>query len=235
MGAITLDDARDEVRYALGGFGATADQLADDRVDRWLRWAQLHAGRPAIYPHRELATSGTFVLAASTPGYAFSTFATDTDNVQAIRKVFNESRGRRLRPTSHRQYLEGSRTGDGALQTGSPERYAVDGGTLYVLSAPSATYAGDTMRVFFYRKPTALSAVGAMSELGEDWDEVIVAGALWRGFRALGVPERAELAKLEFGQLANEVANRLLLDHLEDHDGRTFEVEIEDYQEPTVA
>ena len=232
MGAMSLIDMEDEVRFTVGGFGAGADQLTPARVDLWLRWALLHVGRPAVYPHRELMTSGTFVLAADVPSYAFSGFGTSTDNVQAIRRVYNESKGHRLTPMSHRQYLEASRTGGGTIVTGQPQQYAPDGGSLFIYPAPTATFSGNTVRVFFYRKPIALAAAPAI-ELAEDWDEVVVAGAVWRGFRALGVPERAELAKLEFGQLINEVYDRLAIEHIEDHDGRSFEVEILDHQEVT--
>lgn len=232
MGAATLVEMEEEVRFTVGGYGTGTDQLPNTRVDRWLRWALLHVGRPGTYPHRELMTSATFALVASDPDYALASFGTSTDDVQAIRRVHNESRGRRLLPMSHRQYLDAARTGGGALVTGEPEQYAVDGANLFVYPAPTATYAGNTIRVFFYRKPVALAANPAI-ELAEDWDEIVIAGAIWRGFRALGIPERAELAKIEFGQLINEVVDRLAIEHVEDHDGRSFEVELHDLQEVT--
>jgi len=233
MGVATLQALRDELRFGVGGFLATADELPDPRVDRWLGWALLHVSRPSIYSHRELMTSGTFALVASTPSYTLASFGTTTDNVQAIRRVHYETRGHRLRPMSHRQYLEAARRADGTVVTGEPQQYAIDGPSLYVSPAASANFLG-TVRVFFFRKPTALAAAGAATELAEDWDEVILAGGVWRAFRALNVADRAELAKLNFGQLVNEVRDRLREDAQQDHDGHTFEVENLDYQENPV-
>lgn len=230
MGAATLQDLRDELRFAVGGYQSSATELPDTRVDRWLRWAQLHVARPAIYPHRELMTSGTFMLVTSQAPYPFTGFGTSVDNVQAIRRIHYETRGHRLRPMSHRQYLEAARNQSGVLNTGEPQSYAVEGSNLYVEPAPSSTYNGGTVRVFFFRKPVALAASPA-TELAEDWDEVILQGGVWRAFKALNVADRAEIAKIEFGQLINEVRDRLREDAQQDHDGHSFEVETLDYQE----
>lgn len=233
MGAASLQNLRDELRYTVGGYLSGTDELPDARVDRWLGWALLHVARPAIYPHRELMTSGTLTLVTSQAPYPFTGFGTSVDNVQAIRKVYYETRGHRLRPMSHRQYLESARTGAGAIIEGEPLQYTVEGTNLYVYPAPSSAYNGGTVRVFFFGKATALAAAPATT-LAEDWDEVILQGGVWRAFRALNVADRAEIAKIEFGQLINEVRDRLREDAQQDHDGHTFEVETLDYQENPV-
>jgi hypothetical protein len=229
MGALSLQTMRDDLRYIVGGY--TSTELSDTLVDRWLRFAYLHVARPAIYQHRELLTSGTVPLVTSDRDYTFTAFGTSTDNVQAIKLVVNETRGQRLRPLSLRQIEERARPG-GTLLTGRPTHYAAEGSNLYVLPAPNATHNGDTVRVWFWRKPVALAASPA-SELAEDWDEVIVVGATWRAWRYLNLADRAELAKAEFGQLANEVADRLRADMQEDAADRRIEVELDDYQQPS--
>jgi hypothetical protein len=227
MGAQTLQSMRDDVRFVAGGYDSTV--LSDTVVDRWLRWAQLHVSRPNVYEHRELFTSGTATLATSTRTYAFTTFGTTTDNVQAVALVVNETRGNRLRPLSLRQLEEASRSGS-TLIAGRPTHYSLVGNTMYVYPTPNAAHNGDSVRVWFWRKPTALAASPA-SELAEEWDEVIVAGATWRAFRYLNLQDRAEVAKAEFGQLINEVGDRLRADMQHDAADRRFDVEVHDYQQ----
>lgn len=228
MGAMTLTQMEDDVRFVLGGY--TLDVLSNTIVDRWLRWSLLMVGRPSMYEHRELFGSGTLALATGDRDYAFSTFGTSSDNVQSVALVVNESRGQRLKPVSLRQMEEIARTGNGVVTTGRPSHYMLAGTLLYLYPAPNATHNGDTVRVWFWRKPVALAASPA-HELAEDWDEVIVAGATWRGFRYLNLQDRAEIAKVEFGQLANDVASRLRNDMRDDMADRGFDVQVVDYQQ----
>lgn len=226
MGVMTLAQMRDDVRHIIGGL--TSAEASDTLVDRWLRWAYLHVSQTAVYQHRELLTNGTAVLATSDPDYTFASFGTSTDNVRAIKLVFNETRGRTLLPMSLRQYGERARPG-GSLLEGEPTHYCAEAGTaLLVWPAPSSTYNGDTLLVWFWKKPAALAPSPA-SELAEEWDEVIVQGAVWRGFRYRNQMDRAEVAKAEFGQLANEIADRLREDAREDMQ-RRLDVELVDYQ-----
>lgn len=227
MGAQTLQQMLDDVRFIAGGYDSTV--LSDVIVTRWLRWAQLHVARPGVYEHRELFTSGTIPLVTNDRDYAFTVFGTTTDNVQAVALVVNETRGQRLHPLSLRQLEERSRSG-ATVSAGYPTHYALVGATLYTFPAPSATHNGDTVRVWFWRKPTALAASPA-SELGEEWDEVIVAGALWRAFRYLNLQDRAEIAKVEFSQLVNDVGDRLRADMQQDNADRHFDVMVHDYQQ----
>lgn len=231
MGTMTLVELEDDVRLVAGGYDSTV--MANTRVDRWLRWAQLHISRPNVYEHRELFTSGTIPLVTADRDYAFTVFGTTTDNVNAVALVVNETRGQRLHPLSLRQLEERARPGSGTLQSGRPSHYALVGATLYTYPAPSATHNGDTVRVWFWRKPAALAANPA-SELAEEWDEVIVAGAVWRAFRYLNLQDRAEVAKVEFGQLINEVGDRLRADMQHDNADRYFDVHIHDYQQEPI-
>ena len=226
MGAMTLVQMEDDVRWQLGGYDST--QISNTAADRWLRWAYLHVSRPNIYEHRELLTSATVPLVTSDRDYTLASFATTTDSVNAVALVMNETRGNRLLPMSLRQIEERARPG-GTLMVGRPSHYAIIGPTLYVYPAPNSTHNADSVRVWYYRKPAALAASPA-SELAEEWDEVIVTGALWRGFRYLNLQDRAEVAKVEFGQLINEVGDRLRADMQQDAADRRFEVETLDYQ-----
>ena len=51
-------------------------------------------------------------------------------------------------------------------------------------------------------RPTQL-VDGQQTLLPANWDEVIIQGAVWRGFKATGDLARAELAKVDFDALIN--------------------------------
>lgn len=233
MGTLTLQQLRDEARFQLGG--RTIDDLPDTRIDIWLDWAYKHIARPGIFPHRSLLASGTLTLVQSDPEYAFTDLSSVTANSQvvAIRGVINETQGYRLRPRTIRQLDEVRLDSSGSPRESSrPILYAVESTNLLLHPAPNGTAAGDTIRVRYWAEIGTLATSGAASTLPNDWDEVIVQGATWRGFRALQIPDRAELAKIEFGQLINEVSDRLRLDALEE---KHFETEVDIEQHMRVS
>jgi hypothetical protein len=221
---------RDETRFWLGGRQSDDEGMTDARVDLFLNWAYRHISRPTIFPHRELQSSTTFTFTTSDGDYAFvaDIGLTAASNLVAIRDLVNESQGNRLEPRSIRQLDEFRFDAAGSLIEGRPELYALDGTTLYVYPAPSSSYNGDTVRLRYWAEIAALASSGAASTLATDWDEVIIQGAVWRGWKALNQPERAEIAKVEFGQLTNEVTDRLSLD-VEDR-GWEFDVEMQPWQ-----
>ena len=227
MGSLTLAEMREELRFTLGG-RSSAD-LPNTNVDRWLTWSYHHISQPTVYPHRELLTNGTTTLATDDRDIPFTDFSSVTNNedVVAVRSLINETHNRRLVPRARWQIEEKARDRDGTVFSGEPVEYAVDDETIYLYRAPSSTYNGDTIRLHHWRPPVALTSSGAASELATIWDEVIVQGGVWRGWRALDVPDRSELAKVEFATLVNEVTNRLALDVSEDwHRAQAVEIEV---------
>jgi hypothetical protein len=138
-----------------------------------------------------------------------------------------------------RQRLRGSfdiRTTDQAAQgQGRPTRYGIwgqtagdEGGQVLNLDRrPSATDAGRVLLVRGYRVPDTLTVDTAVTSLGTLWDEVIILGATWRGFRELNENARAEVARQNFGLLMAEQQEARRLD-AEDWGGG-FEVDLTYY------
>jgi hypothetical protein len=89
------------------------------------------------------------------------------------------------------------------LQPGIPSRYAVRGDLLFVNTL--GQNATDQIFMVYYRYPPNLVADGDLTALKGVWDEVILLGARWRGWRELGMMEQAELAKQDFAQMINEI------------------------------
>lgn len=80
---------------------------------------------------------------------------------------------------------------------GVPARYARFSDRVLFDSAPTSPV---TFRLWVYRYPPQLDALVPDAEpiLPEQWHEVILLGALWRGFESLMEPDRAEEAKRQF-------------------------------------
>lgn len=87
--------------------------------------------------------------------------------------------------------------GESFSSLGTPGKFARRGNHLILSPTPdSAIY----FRLWYYRYPTALSAdfLDRECELDDQWHEVVVQGALARGFESLLEPDRAAEAQAKF-------------------------------------
>ena len=89
-------------------------------------------------------------------------------------------------------------------QIGTPQKYARHGNRILFDVAPAVRTA---FRAFVYKFPAQLreSEPNRETDLPDQWDEVVVQGAVWRGFEALMEPERAMEA---FEQFKSAATNR---------------------------
>lgn len=101
---------------------------------------------------------------------------------------------------------------DAMTVTGVPSEFARYGGNLVLTPTPAEEY---TYRVYIYKFPTPLdvSTPTEQTILPDTWDEVIVIGAMWRGYQKLMEPERAHQAQQHY--LA-EISNRVESHFMED-------------------
>lgn len=83
------------------------------------------------------------------------------------------------------------------MTLGAPGRYARHGDRILFDSAPEEALA---LRLWVYRYPRQLSATepSEATVLPDQWDEVVLLGALWRGFESLMEPDRAMEAKEQY-------------------------------------
>lgn len=93
-----------------------------------------------------------------------------------------------------------------------PSEYARHGDSILFNMAINETLA---VRGWYYKHPTALVATSpaVICELPLNWHEVIVLGAVYRGFEKLMEPERAIEARAQY---VEEAANRLTEQELDD-------------------
>lgn len=215
MGTMNLEDFRADVLHrtqqTLESLGSNAVN-GQTRLDRLINQTLLHIGRPAIYRHREMEQIYTIALVASQETYSLtpvSGVTTPTTAVESVRIVHLTNR----EDTKRLDKVRFDDTFDQRVAVGRPIEYATfSTGTaeLRLQPAPSTQVANDyQLEVARYREPILLSFNSQTTEYTNDWDEVMVQGAVWRVFRQTNNQERAEVAKVEFAQLIAEVTDRV--------------------------
>jgi len=215
-GSITLTQMRDEVRYNMDNREAT--DIPDTYLTRYINWAYLHVCSPSVYRHQAMQATQTIPLVAGTFTYAVSA------NHDMIYGVANITDGYRLKPRDVRWFRERPRTGGGR-----PGIYVHYNNNLLVHSTPSTSDTGKSLVVDYWAIPTPLSANASVTVLTPIWDEIIILGAVWRGWRSLNRPDHAEIAKQDYGSMINEVTAVAKIEG-EDWDHQA-QPEIQHYQE----
>jgi hypothetical protein len=203
MGLLTLADFRAETRFNLKNRNDSG--VTDTRIDRWINAAMLHMGLPSVHRFRELQRTYDITLVLDTNSYSLSQ-ATIGFKLLAPRSVYNiievpetpTSRKRRLSPRNIHWFDR--RT----LSSGIPSNYALDGETLFISGVPSATEAGQIVRVRYWSEPSPLTLVTDTTPYATYYDEVLVIGAQWVAERTLGYRDRAEMTKQDYIGLLNE-------------------------------
>lgn len=223
MGNLTLSEFRDELRFELDN--TTTDEVAGSSLTRWINQAYLHVCQPHLYLHRELqvevlvpmATDTVqYTLDTSVGGYTVNRFV-PTGNPgglasvpAAVTSVYHvrdttvavSALRKKLQPVEVQQIDE-----DQLLTQGQPYYYAVWRQQLYIDKRPTSVENGQLLVVRAYMLPAQLSADTDETTVAAAWDNVILAGAAWLGFRKLGDRDAAAEYRLEFGRLFRDVSD----------------------------
>lgn len=233
MGTLDLATFRSATKWALDN----RTNITDDQLDRWINWSYLQISQPSVHRHQPLQAEGSVTLVLDQVQYDLPSLLTYT--LWGIYGIWYVEGSSITDYSLRRQRLRGSfdvrSTDTAALGQGRPTRYSIWGQTagttggqvLNLDRRPSATDAGRVLLVRGYRSPTTLALDGDNTVLHPLWDEVIVQGATWRGFRELGENARAEVARQNFGLLITEQQSARRLD-AEDWGGG-FEVDLTYY------
>jgi len=215
VGILTATQMCDEIRLALGQ-KTVADWPNVDRCERRLNESLLHLTSPRVYRHKELVLTDTSTLLVNSGNtYTISPITgvrmRALDSIVLVNPADRYDRWK-LEPISER---EGHETHD-KRSDGKPFWYSmIDANSVELFPAPSNQYAGYTMSVRRIVYPTRFdltNSPNAVSQLAEDWDEVLILGAVWRSWRTLKEWKLAEVTKAECGQLINEIADRMTLE-----------------------
>jgi hypothetical protein len=198
-GVLTLIEMQSELRYALDN---RAD-LTMTQLNRWLDWSYYQVSMPDVYRHRELQGTQNITTISGTYQYAIN------DDAYAIYTVRNTTVGFKIRPRSYQYIQELTR------HAGRVAFYCLWNRQLVVFPTPDSGNAGQVLDVAYFKRPESLTAAvstNPASILAPEWDEVIVLGAIWRGWRSLNRPELAVEAKETYGLMINEITKSLIVD-----------------------
>jgi hypothetical protein len=188
VGTLTLSQLRDEVR---SGLGNRTELVSDStRVDRWLNLAQIRMTRRSRYKELDATESKTPTYAgvpATDKVIAFS--ALTNSNVRAIYSVrmIDGNASSKLTYVPHRMWdREVPRPEAQGLRR--PSLYTVYAKQIELYAIPDAAY---EYIIRLAKWPTALTAVGQLSDLAEK-DDALIAMACYLAFRSLGNAESAK-------------------------------------------
>lgn len=222
MGTMTGVEFYTELKAALGQQTTTSFPAANAV---WcLNFTLDHLASPKVYRHPELQETTTGTLGTGTRlynivgGSSGETIALDSVVIAHPTDTYRRRRLQRLRA---RDAFEES----GRRPNQEPLWYSQWGASqIEVHPAPSATENGWSLLIRRIKAPAKwtsgnLTSGSVVSPYATVWDEAILQGAIWRGWRWLTNWERAEQAKGEFGQLVNEIADRLRVEAEDDDFG----------------
>ncbi len=228
MSSMSFLEMQQALRWSLDNNGT----LTDAQLKRWINWSYLHISQPNIHPHQSFQTQGELTLVTDQVTYPLTGFGFTLWGIYNVTYIAATTsavtnRRRRLKGASDIRWLDYQ-----FQREGEPSEYAVwggsaVGGTLNINARPTTSQNGHILLVRGYRQPTSLVANDSVTVLHDLWDECILIGARWRGWREINRPERAEIARVEFGMQINEIQNALKLD-AQDWGGR-FEIDLTQY------
>lgn len=175
MGDRTLADFRSGVSGAL-----TRGTIDTTLLDKWIYDAYKEVGY--AFQFSELEATAEFATVQGTYKYALSMVAADYRflHEEGIWVETANYTGRLIREP-HARWLRSVGDLADTTQQGSPRFYHRYGKEIWIRPLPDAVVY--TLLLHYWRKLTKLTQATDVTILGEDWDEIIELGALYRGYR----------------------------------------------------
>ena len=235
MGLDDLTAMRASLQFML----EARDDITNTELDRWLNWTYIQVSNPGIARHRALQSNFTIALVLNIVSYdisvAASTFHTagiqDVVYIDGVNATDNTFTRRKLRGQQDIRTAEAR-----PFATGPPTAYSLQGEVggaglnlgLIINSQPSAAEVNNLLLVNTWRYPDILTVGADLTVMTPVWDEAIVVGAAWRGWRDLNQPDRAAEMKQQFAELTQAITDKIAVD-AEDWETR-FEPDLQPYQ-----
>lgn len=193
MGLLTAVELETELYYALDSadeFDPSTPAGAANCL-RALNFSYMRLQLPSVFDHIEKQTTQAIVLATGTGSYPIT--------LRELDHIRYNNIPRRLKPFNIR------RRSQGLQSPGSPTRYARWGSSIYLDFIPTLAENGHTLTAYGWAEPTQLvTSSGAASILNSVWDEVILVGGKWRGWRRLGEGVKADMHREEYAAMVND-------------------------------
>ena len=207
----------------LGELGRSSSDLSSTLTDTWLNWALADITDPKFYRHRELREENTQSLVTGQGTYKLAGIQTTLNWASESIIIVNPNvPTQRYRLWTLRERDEHEVTG--VYPKSLPRWYSwlpstpggdAGGIDINILPAPGVTYNGWTLSIRRWLYPTLFNTTtlpNAVSQLHPIWDEVLVVGSLYRGWRHLEAYDRMAALKGEFGALKAQVASREMVE-----------------------
>lgn len=212
MGDLNAAKILEEARVSLGGRGTAS--VPDSRLFRWLTQTVRHIGNPSVYEHDALKKSENITLTAA----SLYTLATD---VVAVRTVTNTTVDKGYGLIVMEQTELDLMT---PLTGGARPNFYVSSGddtnskTLEVFPSPDTAHQGDVLRVRYWARPAAINTGGDIPVFDAEWDEVLIDGVAFRGWKALGNPIQRDLFGEAYVGAINDIRAKLTIESREQRD-----------------
>jgi hypothetical protein len=222
---MTKAEARVLVRQDLDGRSVTA--LPDARVDTWLDATLIHVCNPNIYMHPRLFVFENVTLVTGDNDYNLGA----TREVLMVLGVRNTTadQGYSLYPKNRKWFRRQRQDAEGKpsyyMHYSDPTNVSI----LKVYNSPAAQYNGQILEVEEYCMHEDWAA-GEATVLETMWDEVLVAGAVWRGWKSLNQPVFQDRALADYAALINEIRERDGMEIIEDP--RSMDIDIGGFGAP---
>lgn len=185
--SLTLQNFRDELREHCGVDSVEwPDPTTDQLLNRSFWEVQ------DLYEFREEDATVDIAVVAGTSEY---TLQADQDSIESVRILDNNSsEWDAIGFEDDRQFTEN--TSNNTSSRAKPTNYSRRGNKIVFRNVPNASY---TIRVH-YRKSLG-DVLTAGTGIPKSWDEVVLYGAIWRGFAKLGDWNRKQQAKATQAEL----------------------------------
>ena len=105
-----------------------------------------------------------------------------------VQEVFDETNDVRLNWLAHPEYIGREDRGDTTAE-GKPTHWIRSGAYIWLYPTPDAAY---TLTVHYRKRPTELSGVSEVTDLGREWDSIILEYAHAIGRNWTGEPDKAK-------------------------------------------
>jgi hypothetical protein len=228
MGDMTRAEIILQVRQDLDGRSVV--DLPDARVGVWLDATLNHVTNPKVYMHPRLYVTENVTLVTGTNEYVLGNAG--TREVWLVIGVRNSTANQEypLYPKGRKYFRRLQQS-----PQGRPSYYAhisdpTNLSILKVYNTPAIEYNGQILEVEEYCKHLTWTTDHVLDAM---WDEVLIAGGVWRGWKSLNQPVFQDRALSDYAALINEIREREGLEIIEDP--RSFDVDPGGFGSPRYA
>jgi hypothetical protein len=214
MGALSCSTLKEFVKFRMGNRGDLS-AAGDSSLDYYLIWVnsayrQLCTqdrifGLPKKLKFPQLHTSTT---KTTTDGTAY---VTEPTSCLYITEVYDTTNNVKLDRISWKEYIGYTDRTDTSAE-GDPTEWVHQLSRIYLHSTPATT--GDTLTIYYKKLVSDLSGT-LTTDIGAEWDDVIVELATYKAHTWLGEYDKAKFCREAFIEMAGGLADLSFKDELD--------------------